>query len=387
MVVDIRVIRDKYSKRCKGFAYIEFADKATVEPSLELSGQMLLDQAVNVRSSEAERESLNNNPHHHQQRQQTDLSHQKTQAVTAAASQVANAINAAAGMNSVSGILANSQPMKLYVGSLHVNITSEDVRTIFDPFGEIDFVHLQVDAKSGRSQGYAFVQFKKKEDGEKAIVQLNGLEIAGQAIKVSVAQTKRNNDERNHKMGGAGGSGGLDDAIDDDGARGMKFSAQSRQALMAKLTGGSQAASIGQLGVAAMRTERENSNKNEQQRLAELNAPLDPSLEFAQGVLGPASPIPTPCVLLKNMFDPSEETESDWDKEIAEDVKQECESKFGAVSHIHVDRDSKGFAYLKFALEEAAVKAKKSLHGRWFAGRKIACDFQFLPVYNKHFNT
>ena len=136
-----------------------------------------------------------------------------------------------------------------------------------------------------------------------------------------------------------------------------------------------------------MQRERELSNQKEQQRLAELNAPLDPSLELAQGVLGPASPIPTPCVLLKNMCDPSEETEADWDKEIAEDVKQECESKFGAVSHIHVDRDSKGFAYLKFALEEAAVKAKKSLHGRWFAGRKIACDFQFLPVYNKHFNT
>ena len=156
---------------------------------------------------------------------------------------------------------------------------------------------------------------------------------------------------------------------------------------MAKLTGGSQAASIGQIGVAAaMQTTATHSKSSQREKDTFVDTPLDPSLEMAQGLLGPASPIPTPCVLLKNMFDPSEETEADWDKDIAEDVKQECESKFGAVTHVFVDKDSKGFAYLKFALEEAAVKAKKSLHGRWFAGRKIACDFQFLPVYNKHFS-
>ena len=40
------------------------------------------------------------------------------------------------------------------------------------------------------------------------------------------------------------------------------------------------------------------------------------------------------------MFDPAEETEPNWDEEIAEDVKGEC-SKFGTVTFIHVDRDSK----------------------------------------------
>ena len=34
------------------------------------------------------------------------------------------------------------------------------------------------------------------------------------------------------------------------------------------------------------------------------------------------------------------ETEPDWDKEIADDVKEEC-SKFGAVNHVYVDRNSK----------------------------------------------
>ena len=37
---------------------------------------------------------------------------------------------------------------------------------------------------------------------------------------------------------------------------------------------------------------------------------------------------------------PDRETTEDWDKEIGEDVKEEC-SKFGAVNHIYVDRNSK----------------------------------------------
>ena len=30
------------------------------------------------------------------------------------------------------------------------------------------------------------------------------------------------------------------------------------------------------------------------------------ALKLEQGILGPASPIPSPCLLLKNMFNPSE---------------------------------------------------------------------------------
>lgn len=62
-------------------------------------------------------------------------------------------------------------------------------------------------------------------------------------------------------------------------------------------------------------------------------------LSLQQGLLGPASPIPTQCLLLKNMFDASAQTEPEWEKEVAEDVRDEC-SKFGAVLHLHVDKAS-----------------------------------------------
>jgi hypothetical protein len=45
-------------------------------------------------------------------------------------------------------------------------------------------------------------------------------------------------------------------------------------------------------------------------------------------------------VLLKNMFNPEEETERDWDVELREDVKGEVESKYGKVSEIFVEKES-----------------------------------------------
>lgn len=62
-------------------------------------------------------------------------------------------------------------------------------------------------------------------------------------------------------------------------------------------------------------------------------------LSLQQGRLGPPSPIPTQCLLLKNMFDVAQQTEPNWVQEITEDVRDEC-SKYGQVLHTFVDKDS-----------------------------------------------
>ena len=65
-------------------------------------------------------------------------------------------------------------------------------------------------------------------------------------------------------------------------------------------------------------------------------------------------------------------------------MKDEC-SKYGPVLHHHVDKDSKGFIYLKFASTDAGSKAQMALNGRWFAGREVIAEFQFTAVYDSHF--
>ena len=48
-------------------------------------------------------------------------------------------------------------PMRLYVGSLHFNITEDMLKGIFEPFGAIQSIQLIMDQETGRSKGYGFV--------------------------------------------------------------------------------------------------------------------------------------------------------------------------------------------------------------------------------------
>ena len=45
------------------------------------------------------------------------------------------------------------------MGSLHFNLTESDIKQVFEPFGALDFVDLHKDPVTGRSKGYAFVQY------------------------------------------------------------------------------------------------------------------------------------------------------------------------------------------------------------------------------------
>lgn len=46
---------------------------------------------------------------------------------------------------------------RLYVGNIHFSVTEEDLKEVFVPFGELEFVQLQKE-DAGRSKGYGFVQ-------------------------------------------------------------------------------------------------------------------------------------------------------------------------------------------------------------------------------------
>jgi RNA-binding protein 39 len=70
--------------------------------------------------------------------------------------------------------------------------------------------------------------------------------------------------------------------------------------------------------------------------------------------------------------------------EIKEEIAQEC-SKFGTIMHIHVDKNSNGFVYIKFGSVPSAQNAINALNGRWFDGRVVSATFFPEGRYNKLF--
>jgi CC1-like splicing factor len=255
--------------------YVEFYEPKSIPSALTLSGTQWMGNTITVQPTQAEKNRI------------------------------------AANQNTAAG------PTRLYVGSLHFNITEEDLKSVFVPFGDIEFIDLHKDPETGRSKGFAFVQFKKAEEAKKAMAQINGLTLAGRQLKVGFVNEKGQQGQQSTGMVpgvGAGAHGELDDEglasvfsslsrlfissfpfhlhipLSFSSEGGVILKAADRAILMAKLQRGGD-------------------------MIPGIQLPIIPNIPVIQtftpfpGTLPSGAPIiivpPSPCVLLKNMFDPT----------------------------------------------------------------------------------
>ncbi len=247
---------------------------------------------------------------------------------------------------------------------------------------------------------------------------MNGYDLGGRAIRVGLGNDKftPENTQRAQSQGAtqsnfqgsmfsgsggrgvqAGGTNNFDraggresekgtgaSALDDTDVAGVNFNNFSRDALMRKL--------------------------------ARTDEPAEPSADDKpQKILLPKTetkPLPvnvnmaSRCVMLRNMFDPTqfvppptkhisviefankinrEEGEA-WIKELEDDVRAECEEKYGHVVHIALDPNSQGDIYLKFDRVQGGENAIKGLNGRFFGGNQITAQPVVDAVYSSLFS-
>lgn len=302
-VMDSRIVTDRISRRSKGIGYVEFRSIELVDKAISLSGTIVMGLPIQIQHTEAERNRLHPGD---------------------------------GNLNLPPGVSAPHGGMQLYVGSLHFNLTESDIKQVFEPFGELEFVDLHRDPQTGRSKGYAFVQYKRAEDARMALEQMEGFELAGRTLRVNTV----------HEKGSVKYT--QQDSLDEAG--GGNLNAASRQALMQKLA----------------RTDQPSTRP---QPIMKPNIPQQ---------------MQSRSVLLKNMFDPENETEKDWDKDLAEDVKGECEYKYGKVEAIKVEKESQGEIYVKFDSIDSAKNAIQGLNGRWFGGNQVSANFISDAIMQAH---
>ncbi|XP_053848920.1 RNA-binding protein 39 isoform X5 [Vidua macroura] len=329
-VRDVRMISDRNSRRSKGIAYVEFIDVSSVPLAIGLTGQRVLGVPIIVQASQAEKNR--------------------------AAAMANNLQKGSAG------------PMRLYVGSLHFNITEDMLRGIFEPFGRIESIQLMMDSETGRSKGYGFITFSDSECAKKALEQLNGFELAGRPMKVGHV-TERTD--------ASSASSFLDS--DELERTGIDLGTTGRLQLMARLAEGTglQIPPAAQQALQMSGSLAFGAVTDLQTRLSQQNEVL--------AAAASVQPLATQCFQLSNMFNPQTEEEAGWDTEIKDDVIEEC-NKHGGVIHIYVDKNSaQGNVYVKCPSIAAAIAAVNALHGRWFAGKMITAAYVPLPTYHSLF--
>lgn len=80
--------------------------------------------------------------------------------------------------------------MNIYVGNLPFSVTEEELRTLFEPFGELISVKLITDRETGRPRGFGFVEMDNS-DADTAIKALNNSEMGGRNLKVNQSEPRK----------------------------------------------------------------------------------------------------------------------------------------------------------------------------------------------------
>jgi len=102
----------------------------------------------------------------------------------------------------------------IFVGNLSFNTNEDELRQLFEGYGQVERVSILTDRETGRSRGFGFVEMASNEDGDKAIAALNGSQVGGRTINVNEARPKT------ERAGGGGGGGGGGRDRGDRGGRG-----------------------------------------------------------------------------------------------------------------------------------------------------------------------
>ena len=95
--------------------------------------------------------------------------------------------------------------MNIHVGNLAREVTEEELRRAFEPFGRVAAVRIVTDRSSGLSRGFGFIEMSDKAEAQAAIEGLNMKELAGRTLDVSEARPPRTGGRDKRPYGGGGG--------------------------------------------------------------------------------------------------------------------------------------------------------------------------------------
>ncbi len=97
---------------------------------------------------------------------------------------------------------------RLFVGNLAYQTMENDLQDHFAQAGVVTSVNLMLDKFTGKSRGFAFVEYSSPAEAERAVEMFHGKDLQGRPLTVNIARPR---EERPPRSGGGGGyQGGRD---------------------------------------------------------------------------------------------------------------------------------------------------------------------------------
>ena len=80
--------------------------------------------------------------------------------------------------------------LSIHVGNLTESVSKEDLSSLFEEHGPVERINIVVDRESGTPRGFAFVDMTNEDDARAALGALDGRELGGEEIKLSIANSQ-----------------------------------------------------------------------------------------------------------------------------------------------------------------------------------------------------
>jgi RNA recognition motif-containing protein len=78
----------------------------------------------------------------------------------------------------------------MYVSNLGFHTSDDDLRKLFEAYGAVSSAKVITDRDTGRSRGFGFVEMSSSTEAGEAMNKLNGKDVEGRMISVTVAREK-----------------------------------------------------------------------------------------------------------------------------------------------------------------------------------------------------
>jgi len=98
-----------------------------------------------------------------------------------------------------SGPVKSVEGWIVFVSNVHEEAQEDDILDKFGEHGQVKNIHVNLDRRTGFVKGYALIEYAQRQEAQKAIEEIHGTHLFGQAVNVSWAFTNDNKERRQKK--------------------------------------------------------------------------------------------------------------------------------------------------------------------------------------------